>query len=95
MEKSEAKTKAGRPFASGAPLYFRSGSAHELLWNFLPANQQRLRFRIALNSLRSSINARENEVKQKNFAAMTDAKQFLHLVSVWRVHGARVIAFAR
>jgi hypothetical protein len=95
MEKSAAKTKAGRPFGSGAPLHFRSGSAHELLWNFLPANQQRLQFRIALNSLRSSINARENEVKQKNFRKMTYAKHFSHLVSVRRVHSACVIAFAR
>ena len=92
---SGQKTKAGRPAALGAPLHFRSRSAHELLWKFLPANQQRLRLRIALDSLRSSINARENEVKQKNFRKMTDAKHFSHLASVRRVHSARVISFAR
>lgn len=66
-EKCRTKTKAGLPGALGAPLYFRSGSAHEQQWNFLPAIQQRLRFRIALDSLRSSIKVRENEVKKKNY----------------------------
>jgi len=77
MQKSSwAKIKAGRPVVLGAPLQYRSGSAHELLWNFLPANQQRLRFRIALGSLLSSINARENEVKEKTFVKLTGAKHF-------------------
>jgi hypothetical protein len=63
MEQLSAKTKAGQPVALGAPLDYRSGSAHERLWTFLPANQQRLRFRIALDSLGSSINACAIEVK--------------------------------
>jgi hypothetical protein len=88
------KTKAGLPVLLGAPLYFRSGSAHERQWNFLPALQRRLRFRIALESLRSSIKARENEVKRKNFR--NDAS--LEIISrrlVRRIHRAGVVAFAR
>jgi hypothetical protein len=40
------------------------GSAHELLWNFLPA-RKRVNFPVALNSLRPSIKAGANEVKHK------------------------------
>jgi hypothetical protein len=93
-EKLRRKIKAGQPVSSSAPLHDWSGSAHELLWNFLPANQQRLRFRIALNSLRSSIDVREYEVKKKNFFAARCCETVSGVLRT-RLHRAGVIAFAR
>jgi hypothetical protein len=68
--------KRGVAISRDAPFTSRSGffagrrpgcSAHERLWNFLPAIQRRRKFRRALDSLRQSIKAADVEVKQKNF----------------------------
>jgi hypothetical protein len=56
----------------------RIGSAHERLWNFLPASQ-RAGIAVAFLSLPSSIKAGTNEVKKKKAARSSRRNSFFAL----------------